>query len=106
MGRDVAKDNFRDNLKKFTGKDPGSDVQAHHVFPRKFEADFQREFGINVNDPRFGTWWEAVPHGKYSGLINEEWTAFFAGKNGPVTLEGAFELGRDQASRFGFASPF
>ena len=33
--QNYTKDNFRKNLIKLTGEDPGSDIQAHHNLPAK-----------------------------------------------------------------------
>src|SRR5439155_24307430 len=72
--RAFTKDNFRANLGRLTGGIPeGAD--AHHVFPQKFEEQF-RQAGINIHDPRYGTWWETMAHQRAGLMYNQQWKAF------------------------------
>jgi hypothetical protein len=49
--------------------------QAHHVFPQKFELIFSRK-GINIHDPKFGSWWGRTSHLKNASAYNAEWEKF------------------------------
>ncbi len=53
---------------------------GHHVFPWHLRNAFLRK-GINVNDPKFGVWWEARSHLKNAPAYNREWGIFF--RNNP-----------------------
>ncbi len=89
-------------LERLTGIKPPSNVQAHHVFPLKYQKDF-RDLGINVNDPRFGAWWAREPHQSASRAINDAWGKFFdLGGN----RQEALRLAREQAQKHGFKVNF
>jgi len=99
--RSFTSANFRENLGRLTGSIPfGS--QAHHVFPQKFAERFEK-LGINVHDPRFGAWWDAVEHGAHSRAYNDVWQGFFQGN---PTQQGALDLARDLSSRYGYGVNF
>lgn len=63
--------NFRKQLQKITG-DLGKGKHAHHVFPKKFINKF-KEIGINIDDPKNGTWWEAKDHLANAYDYNKAW---------------------------------
>ncbi len=69
--------NFRNNLIKLTGENPSTEEQAHHVFPQKFRSFFEKA-GINIDDPRFGSWWEASSHQKSAASYNKIWNDFLS----------------------------
>ncbi len=46
-------DNFRKNLIRHSGINPGLEYQAHHVFPQALRERFKK-IGINVDDPKYG----------------------------------------------------
>ncbi|MFN4085404.1 MAG: hypothetical protein ACK4LB_05630 [Spirosomataceae bacterium] len=74
--------NYRDNLKILTGKNPPSSIHAHHVFPKgtPFTTYFL-SVGIDINDPRFLQWWDtagANGHLKKVSEYNSEWREFFS----------------------------
>jgi hypothetical protein len=73
--RSFTRSNFRYNLGKQTGGIPVNS-QAHHVFPQKYGKDFSRA-GININDPRFGVWWNSTDHLKNAAGYNAKWGEFF-----------------------------
>jgi hypothetical protein len=50
------------------------DLEAHHVFPQKFEKFFS-SFGVNINNPQFGQWVEQSDHGQYASVYNKAWQA-------------------------------
>src|SRR5262249_12050456 len=60
--------NFRENLARLTGRMPEG-AHAHHVFPQQFAREF-REAGIDIQDPRFGAWWEKSSHLKNAERYN------------------------------------
>jgi hypothetical protein len=76
--------------------------QAHHVFPQKFARDFE-QLGINVHDPRFGAWWDAVEHGKHSRAYNDAWDEFFQGN---PSQQGALDFARKLATDYGYGVNF
>lgn len=107
--REFTEENLRLNMKILTGKNPGPEIHAHHVFPRNFSDDFER-LGINVNDPRFGAWVEAGWHnkvvhqgGQMGGAYNREWRRFLDGN--PTTVD-AFRKARELGERYGLTLNF
>ncbi|MEM6738419.1 MAG: DUF2380 domain-containing protein, partial [Bacteroidota bacterium] len=74
--RSFTKSNFRTNLGRLTGKVPANS-QAHHVFPQKFGTQFSKR-GINIHDPKFGTWWETSSHLKNARGYNAAWESFLS----------------------------
>ena len=68
---------FRHNLAEMTGRNPFY-CQAHHVLP---QADrFSRYWynaGINIHDPRYGSWVETGKHLSMSYQYNLRWDMFF-----------------------------
>ena len=95
--------NFRMNLGRRTGRIPEG-AQAHHVFPVKFEEHF-RMAGINVHDPRFGTWWETGAHQRRAHAYNEAWEVFFRNTPNP-TPEQIVQFGRNLAGEYGLSIGF
>jgi RHS repeat-associated protein len=89
--------NFRTNLARLSGKLP-SGSHAHHVLPQKFGRAFERA-GINVNDPRFGAWWEAGGHLQNATRYNREWQQFLRG--GQRSADDILQFGRDISGRYG-----
>ncbi len=76
----VRDPNFRPNLIKISGIDPGKLYQAHHVFPVKFGPYFA-ENGINVNS--YGVWWESSSHLANSSSYNNAWSSFIRANPSP-----------------------
>jgi RHS repeat-associated protein len=68
--------NYRQRLIKNTGVDPGDAMQAHHIFPKCRRADFWHRWGIDVNDPRYGSWVDTVAHRHWSSRYNALWQDF------------------------------
>ncbi|HLL02250.1 MAG TPA: hypothetical protein VK539_16810 [Myxococcaceae bacterium] len=93
--------NFRENLARLTGQMPEG-AHAHHVFPLQFTRQF-RDAGIQINDPRFGAWWERSQHLKNSAAYNERWRRFLDEKPGP---EQILQFGRKLGGEFGFQVSF
>jgi hypothetical protein len=94
-------DNFRENLSRLTGQLPEG-AHAHHVFPQALAARF-KVARIDVNDPRFGSWWERSTHLKNSVRYNARWMKFL--ENNP-TREQILQFGRDLGGEFGFQVHF
>ncbi|TAF71905.1 MAG: DUF2380 domain-containing protein [Bacteroidetes bacterium] len=97
-----TKYNFRSNLIKATGLNPGKALQAHHVFPQKFESIFGSK-GINIHDPKFGSWWETTSHLKNASGYNEAWRQFL--RTDPSTSQ-IIEKGRQIMQQYGQAVNF
>jgi hypothetical protein len=87
--RALTYNNFRHNLGRYTGKVPANS-QAHHVFPQKYRDIFLNK-GINVNDPRFGVWWNSTDHLNNAYKYNMEWGKFL--RTNPTTMQ-IFDKGR------------
>ncbi len=56
-------DNFRENLRRLTGMSGEAikGLEAHHVLPQEFRDKFWKEYGLNIDDPIFGSWVETRP---------------------------------------------
>ena len=67
-----TKSNFRHNLEQATDISPGAKAEAHHVFPQKFRNEF-KQAGVNIDDPKYGTWWSKPEHGKNAYKYNKQW---------------------------------
>jgi len=94
--------NFRTNLGRLTGISP-STAHAHHVFPKKFARRFHR-LGIDVNDPRYGAWWETKSHLRSAAQYNARWDEFFRRPN--PSAEGARQFARELAGEYGLTLHF
>jgi len=93
--------NFRANLGRLTGEIPEG-VHAHHVFPRQFSAQFER-LGIEINDPRFGAWWQAGAHQREAAAYNRAWRQFLSAN---PTTEQALQFGREISRQYGITVGF
>jgi hypothetical protein len=49
---------------------------AHHVFPQKFEQEFWDRWGIDVNDPHYGSWVNSYKLGPL-GETHQDWTYWY-----------------------------
>ncbi|MFL5350952.1 MAG: hypothetical protein ACJ8AT_39795 [Hyalangium sp.] len=93
--------NFRENLARLTGRMP-KEAHAHHVFPQQFAKEF-RNAGINIQDPKYGAWWEQSSHLKNAAEYNRRWQKFFVADH---TLEEILQFGRELGGEFGFQVNF
>jgi hypothetical protein len=93
--------NFRENLARLTGKMPEG-AHAHHVFPQVLAKKFQKA-GINVHDPRFGTWWEQSSHLRNSAEYLKRWKEFLENDH---TFEEILQFGREMGVKYGFQVNF
>jgi RHS repeat-associated protein len=99
--KSFTRGNFRHNLAQLTGHIPANS-QAHHVFPKKFEAIFSN-MNINVNNPAFGVWWDSAVHSRKSWAYNAEWEAFL--RSSPSRAE-VFNFGRQIMAKYGLPIGF
>jgi RHS repeat-associated protein len=88
---------FRIGLARLTGGVPPGVQQAHHIFPRKFSADFER-LGIDWNNPEYGAWWRAGEHQGRALEYNRAWEQFL--RRNP-TREEVLAFGKELAERYG-----
>jgi hypothetical protein len=97
---------FSENLRRFTNQTRAQTrgLDAHHVFPYKIRAEFQRR-GINVNDPRFGTWWDRSIHRSKSYEFQQQWDEFFY-QTPNATAEDVFSFGRQLCYQYGLTCHF
>jgi len=95
--------NFRENLGRLTGGIP-TGADAHHVFARKFEDQFQRA-GINIHDPHFGAWWQSGSHQQWASAYNRDWEQFFRAHPNP-SVNQIMQYGREMAQRYGLTIGF
>ncbi|MBL7750946.1 MAG: DUF2380 domain-containing protein [Chitinophagaceae bacterium] len=92
---------YRDNLKTLTGVDPGSKVEAHHIFPKADEfKNFFDRVGIDVNDPIHMQWWDRAGHNPNAQKYNAEWRAFMR-LNPNADKNAVLQFGRDIMSKYG-----
>ncbi|MGI6165886.1 MAG: RHS repeat-associated core domain-containing protein [Limnochordia bacterium] len=82
-------DNFRNNLSRWTGRTPPSNVHAHHILPKEFANQFMKDFGINVHEPWFGVWIEQGAHIVLHNMhkYNKMWGAFLTKSPTPTSEE-------------------
>ena len=74
-------------------------AHAHHMLPRRFGAIFKRA-GLDINDPRYGAWWEAQDHLRNAKGYNKQWEDFFR-TNKDATAGEILEFGRALAEKYG-----
>ena len=94
----ISRGTFRIKLVQLTGENP-QNSDAHHIFPFFKGSEFQT-LGINVNDPRYGSWVESSTHRHFSYEYNQWWTVFFSIPD--VTQADAFALVEFLAILFDF----
>jgi hypothetical protein len=76
--------NFRANLIKASGIDPGKAAQAHHIFPARYGNEFAKA-GVDIN--RYGAWWETGSHLKNAYQYNQSWEIFFRETSNPTRMQ-------------------
>jgi hypothetical protein len=89
--------NFRENLIRYTGHQPKG-THAHHVLPRKHIDKFGPK-GINIHDPRYGTWWPANQHLSAAKAYNKRWDQFFYKTKDP-SIDQILQFGRKIAKDY------
>jgi RHS repeat-associated protein len=95
--------NFRENLIRLTGIDPGRSVHAHHVFPQQYRERFF-EMGVNIDDPKYLAWWGKghLPNAK---AYNKEWKEFMWDRPEP-TMDQILQEGKRLMSEHGIKTNF
>lgn len=91
-----SRSGFRRGLIRLTGE-AVEGAHAHHVFPQKFAPQFL-EAGIDVNNPAFGSWWEAGGHLHNAARYNKQWETFL--RTGP-TKSQILDFGHKIAKFYG-----
>jgi hypothetical protein len=91
---------FRRGLEGLTSIGSGLGKHAHHVFPKKFSNRFS-DLGLDINDPRFGAWWDAKDHLQNSWNYNNEWEEWFL-RNPNGTAADALTFAEKLAGDYGF----
>ncbi|MEW6179159.1 MAG: RHS repeat-associated core domain-containing protein [Chloroflexota bacterium] len=92
--------NFRENLQRLTGKglDDTMGMEAHHVLPQEFAQDFAKA-GINIHDPIYGSWVDAMAHRGWSYAYNAKWKEFFKSER---TKEEILNFATRLSKEYGF----
>ena len=98
--RRFTKSNFRENLRRLTGVAEGEikGLEAHHVLPQKFEREFNKA-GLNIHDPRFGSWVGMHAHRRWSYEYNLKWGRFL---DISPTREEILQFAQRLAKEYGF----
>ncbi|OGS56641.1 MAG: hypothetical protein A3K60_01375 [Euryarchaeota archaeon RBG_19FT_COMBO_56_21] len=84
---------FRANLAKITGLSFDKSMQAHHAFPVTFRDLLWDKWGIDVWNPRYGSWVDAVAHGHWSYSYNLKWERFIHSP-GVKSIDDVFDFAR------------
>jgi RHS repeat-associated protein len=96
-----TKSNIRQNLAAKTGK-VVADADAHHVIPQQFRKEINRLApDINIDDPRYLSWWQSKAHKAAAKAYNAEWIKFLAGNPNSNEILG---FARDVMNDFGMGS--
>ncbi|MDE3045669.1 MAG: hypothetical protein KGJ02_03395, partial [Verrucomicrobiota bacterium] len=86
---------YRKNLIRYTGFDPGKAAEAHHVFPQAFRKVFFKK-GIMIDDAKYLSWWEKTTHRANWSNYNREWESFLkANPDGNAILKKGYQLSED-----------
>ncbi|MFD2840996.1 hypothetical protein ACFSYH_10495 [Populibacterium corticicola] len=82
----ITQNNYRNNLKIYTKRDPGTRCDAHHTLVKKHRKNYEKA-GFKGNDsidhPKYLVWWEKHDHRSKSKAINNQWDAFFLSFKNP-----------------------
>jgi len=99
--------NFRQKLQTLTGANSSDLVgkEAHHVLPQQFERYFKK-LGIDINDPRWGTWVDANSHRNWSYEYNQKWAQFFKDNSYNPTVTQVEEFAQELAEEYEFETYF
>ena len=98
--RSFTSSNFRHNLGKLTGNIPANS-QAHHVFPQAKElSSFFSSRGINIHDPKFGSWWNSTSHRKNAYQYNAQWRQWIS-NNPNANVKDVMNYGRRIMGQYG-----
>lgn len=61
-------------------------MHAHHVLPKKFQKEFTNA-GVDINNPKYGTWMESHLHLSKAKRNNKEWATFSKKYNNPTVAK-------------------
>ena len=81
--RSFTRDNFRENLSRFTDFRPDRSVEAHHVLPQAFAREFGELVSVNIHLPKYGAWVDKKAHRGWSYQYNQKWKLFFERTKAP-----------------------
>lgn len=99
--RSFTSSNFRYNLGKLTnGVKKG--YQAHHVFPQKHRTEFMKK-GIDIDNPKYGAWWETHGHLSNAKAYNNRWDSFDFNKK---TSSEIIDFGRTSMNKYNVPTNF
>ena len=98
MGGRITGD-YRKNLIRYTGFDPGKIAEAHHVLPQVHRGQFLNA-GINIDDPKYLVWVEKKLHRAISRDYNKDWKEFFRENNNPDRNK-ILQMGKQTRSEIG-----
>jgi RHS repeat-associated protein len=90
---------YRKNLIRYSGFDPGKAAEAHHVLPQKYRNSFLKA-GINIDHPKYLAWVEKNFHRAISRDYNEEWARVL--RNNPSAKE-ILDKSRKLADKYNFS---
>lgn len=98
--------NYREALLKLTGKtvEEMKGIDAHHIFLQKYRGEFAK-IGINIDDPRFLSWWEKGDHRRMASEYGKIWEDFFEKTGDISSIEArniAFERATALADKYHF----
>ena len=97
--------NFRNNLAKLTGEMPANS-HAHHVFPQAESfSSFFNSLKININEPRFGAWWNSTSHLRNAWGYNAQWKQWI-GYNPNAQYIDVLNYGRQIMQQYGLPVHF
>ncbi len=105
--KSFTKSNYRYNLKELTGIDPGNLFDAHHVFPQKYRSLLRREnVNINIDDPKYLTWWEKSSYQKNAYEYNKVWRGIMYDNVSPLTTEQILQEGKRIMTEYGIKTHY
>lgn len=104
--RSMTSANFRYNLKVQTKKENNrmADYDAHHVMPKKF-ADFFQGKGLNIHNPRYGSWVQLNKHRREAYSYNLRWENWIDGHR-TATRSEILAYARTVSARYGYRIHF
>ncbi|MBI2947264.1 MAG: RHS repeat-associated core domain-containing protein, partial [Verrucomicrobia bacterium] len=96
---------FISDVTAVAGSKPTDTAQAHHVFSKALKDRFMLDYGINVWEGKYGTWWEGEVNQGLWKEYNDDWTRFLNDPT-PPSREQVLQHGRDLGVQYGFKTYF
>jgi len=90
---------FRDKLNRVNPRPSGGSFDAHHLFPQRFRNWFNGR-GVDIDDPRFGSWWARRDHRQNGWHDNNKWQRWIR-TNPKATPDEILAFGRQKCQRYG-----